>query len=461
MRKGILGSIPALLAGAGLALAQSPPAPSAAPPAMQPAPVRNLTPVDPLFGSPAVPSLPMPIFRGAYDPDNAFDEGPPEPIHDNAFIKADEPCDNCHPLFWANGEFLYWAVRNSKLPPVLTTATSGGTGALGGSDTTVLYGGSGTKIAPSARPGGRGAIGWWLEPYVGIPIGFEIGGFVLAERSNSFQTSSDANGNPVLSRPFINAITGTPSAYFVSLPGASAGSFQALSNSVLYNVDFTTIIQPGQVNEYPDFLVGFRYLNLNENIGLGNQSTLLANGLSAFPPGQIVGPGNMLTLTDSFQNSNTFYGLNLGARSRFTSGRIYGDLAAKIAVGATQEVSRISGTSTLTTPTGVSTTVPGGLLALSSNTLNSTRYDFAVVPEGNANLGFYVNRFIDIHIGYTFLYWSKVQRPTQLMDQRVNPTLVPTSVTFGTPTPPNQPLLPFHASGYWAQGLSAGVSVRY
>src|SRR5438105_1339637 len=104
MRHGILGTIPALLAGAGLALAQ-------------PAPVSPATALDPL--------LPKPIFRGQYDGpyDNAFDVGPPEPIHDNAFLPESPPCCATHPLYWANAEYLLWVTRNSKLPPLATTST--------------------------------------------------------------------------------------------------------------------------------------------------------------------------------------------------------------------------------------------------------------------------------------------------------------------------------------------------
>src|SRR5437868_12385131 len=104
MRNGILGTIPALLAGAGLTLAQPPAAPAPA--------------------APASPPGLMVRAQDGYQQDNAFDPGPPQPVHDNAF-KADE-CDSCtpHALYWANLEYLLWTIRPDHVPPLLTTSSA-------------------------------------------------------------------------------------------------------------------------------------------------------------------------------------------------------------------------------------------------------------------------------------------------------------------------------------------------
>lgn len=451
MRKGILGSIPALLAGAGLGLAQSasaPVAPATAPPAVvRPAPALDLTPANP---------LPAAIFRGNYGPDNAFDEGPPQPIHDNAFLPESPPCCDTHPLYWANVEYLFWVVKNTKLPPLLTTSTTGGPGILRRAGTEVLYGN--TNIAPSERHGARAAVGIWLEPYLCCPVGLELSGFTLGQRGFTYPTSS--TGNPVLARPIINALTGNETVYFVAFPNQFSGSFQTTSDSALYNFDLTCIYQPGHYRDFPDLLVGFRYMNLNESITIAQNSTLLANGLAGFPPGRIVGQGSMLSLTDQFRNINTFYGVNFGVRSEYCRDRFFVQAYGNLGLGATQQVTQIAGSSRLTSPT-TNATVPGGLLALSSNITNFTRYDFSVIPEAGLNLGFHINKFMDVHAGYTFLYWSKIQRPTNLIDRTVNPTLLPTSIQFGGGVGPARPLAPLTSTDFWAQGLNAGMTIRY
>lgn len=426
MRHGILGTIPALLAGAGLAWAQPAPAPT-----------------DPL--------LPKPIFRAQYD--NAFDLGPPEPIHDNAFLPESPPCCATHPLYWTNLEYLLWVTRNSKLPPLATTSTGTGPGVLGRTDTQLLYGNS--DVVPQERHGARGAVGMWLEPYLCCPVGIELGGFIFGQRGNTFQASS--TGLPVISRPIINARTGAESVYFVAFPGQFAGGFVANSDSAFYNVDLTGIYQPGHYQDFPDLLVGFRYLNLNEKIDLIQNTTLLPNGLAGFPPGMIVGQGSQLFLQDHFRASNTFYGVNLGVRSQFNCDRFYVAASAKVAFGTTQQVTQIFGSSTLNN----TTTVPGGLLALASNAIHDTHYDFSVVPEAGINLGFQINKCMDIHAGYTFLYWTKVERVAPLVDRQVNQTLVPTSITFGAGGGPTRPLAPLQTTDFWAQGLNAGFTIRY
>src|SRR5207302_10226248 len=141
MRKGFLGSLVAWLAGAGLTLAQRPSAP-------QPAPAISYS----------VPGQALPaIFRAqedGYQLDNAFDKGPPQPIHDNAF-KADE-CEHCehHALVWTNIEYLLWTIRQDHVPPLLTTSTTGASGSLGLASTQVLLG-SGGNIITDLRSGGR------------------------------------------------------------------------------------------------------------------------------------------------------------------------------------------------------------------------------------------------------------------------------------------------------------------
>src|SRR5205823_14676123 len=133
MRNALLGSIPALLAGAGLALAQPPAAT---------APV------------PAPPTGLIVRAQDGYVLDNAFDPGPPQPVHENAF-KADE-CDQCppHALFWANLEYLLWTIRQDHVPPLLTTnPATGGTGVLGQAGTQVIEGGG--HLMSDLRNGAR------------------------------------------------------------------------------------------------------------------------------------------------------------------------------------------------------------------------------------------------------------------------------------------------------------------
>jgi hypothetical protein len=440
MRKGFLGSMAALLAGAGLTLAQPPvPRPADAAPLAGPA-----------------------IFRGAMGPqDNAFDEGPPPPIHENAFLNDECPCGDARARYWASLEYLLWYVRPGNVPPLLTTSSvTGGTGVLGAPGTSIVAGN--TSLLSSARNGARVTIGTWLEQYLGIPVGVEISGFAFGKRSIDYYANSDlATGVPVLARPIINALTGTPSTYFVSAPGQFGGSFHLNASSAFYGAQLNGIWQPGAYKEYPDILVGVRYLNLNEDLTVSQQTTLLSGGLAGFPPGAILRSGNTLSLMDSFATSNTFYGGQVGTRMQYDLGRFYVNGFGTVALGWTQQVLTVAGSSNVITPAGAATTVGGGLLAVASNVGGFNHGEFSVVPQVGLNLGFWVNKHIALQAGYSFLYWNNVLRPGSQVDPRINPTQVPTSVQFGSHVGPALPSGSLNQQDFWAYGLNAGLTFVY
>lgn len=437
MRKGLLGSMAALLAGAGLGLAQ-------APSASQPASYSGGT-----------------VFRAQYDDqrDNAFDPGPPTPPHDNAF-KADE-CETCdhRALVWVNLEYLLWMVRQDNVPPLLTTSTTGTTAILGAPGTAVLKG-SGPVIT-DGRNGARVTIGGWLDQCVGCPVGVEFTGFTLGNRTGRSAVSSDSTGSPVLARPFINALTGAESNYFISAPGQFAGTYRMSYSSALNGVELNAIWQPGDYKEWPDVIIGFRYMGLNEDLGVGQTSTLLAGGLSGFPGGVILRQGTVLTVIDTFSVANSFYGGQVGLRGQYDMDRFFVNGFAKVAAGVNEQTTRIAGSSAARTPAGVLLTHSGGLLAVASNSRDSTTDEFSIVPEIGVNLGFQITKHIDIHAGYSFLYWSHVIRPGEFVDRRVNPTQVPTSIQFGPAVGPALPSSTVDQKDFWVQGLNAGMTFRY
>ena len=120
----------------------------------------------------------------------------------------------------------------------------------------------------------------------------------------------------------------------------------------------------------------------------------------------------------------------------------------------------VRGSRTLLSAAG-NQTVPGGLLALQSNTGQSNRHTFALVPEAQVNLGVQVTEHLFAYLGYNFLYWNKVGQPGESIDRTVNPGLVPTSATFGTPGGPARPGRVFAETDFWAHGLNAGLAIEF
>src|SRR5262249_40022373 len=105
--------------------------------------------------------------------------------------------------------------------------------------------------------------------------------------------------------------------------------------------------------------------------------------------------------------------------------------------------------------------LPGGLLALPSN---SGRYhvgEFSAIPQIGLQLAYQFNPQVRAFVGYNFLYWSNVARPGDQVDPGVNPSQVPALRDGLHATGPARPASAVHETDFWAQGLSVGAEFRY
>jgi hypothetical protein len=288
----------------------------------------------------------------------------------------------------------------------------------------------------------------------------EGSGFFLEKRPADFLTSSTANGAPVLARPVVNALTGAETVELIAAPGVATGNVAVASHSSLYGWDVNLIDNFHHEDCARIVLLGgFRYLHLDENLDVLQNTTLLPGGTAGFGGGTVVGPSS-LSIFDHFGTLNEFYGGQLGARVDYGD-RLFVSVQGKIALGATHEVINIAGATTRVDTMGNRSSVMGGLLALSSNTGRFNRDEFAAVPEIGVNIGYRITPLIRAYVGYTFLYWSEVARPGDQISRTINPSLLPTSTTFGSATTPTLPALTFQRTDFWAQGINVGLEFRY
>jgi hypothetical protein len=354
-------------------------------------------------------------------------------------------CGGCCPpgnRFYASAEYLLWWLKGDPVPPLVTSgAVSDPTaGILGSSSTQVLFGGNSINTGPAS--GGRAFVGYWFtEEHC---LGIEAGGFFLGPQTTNFTASSF--GNPVLARPFINAITGAEDAQLVARSGVIAGSASVGSRTTLWGAEanLRTNCWCGP-NGYVDLLLGYRQLGLNESLDVTENL--------------LVPAGTTFLINDHFATHNRFYGAQIGAAAEYRIGRWVFDLNTKVGMGPTQQIVDISG-STVTTPPpggGPQTVATGGLLALTSNIGRHVRDQFTVVPEVGFNIGYLVTPRLRCFVGYNFLYWSSVARPGQAIDRTVNPNLLPPAVAGG----PARPAFNFNSSDFWAQGVTFGIEFRY
>ena len=136
-------------------------------------------------------------------------------------------------------------------------------------------------------------------------------------------------------------------------------------------------------------------------------------------------------------------------------------MVPKIALGNTQQMVDINGSTRTTQADGTNTVATGGLLALSSNIGHYEQNQFAVVPEIGLTLGYQVSRHLQLNFGYSFIYWSSVARAGDQINIKVNPDLIPPS--SGTPANPslNHPAFAFQDTSFSAQGVNFGMTFSW
>ncbi|WP_187436960.1 BBP7 family outer membrane beta-barrel protein [Bradyrhizobium rifense] len=355
-------------------------------------------------------------------------------------VKAPPKAVDFNP-FWAEADYLAWSVSGDKLPALVTTAPVGTpfgvAGVLGQPTTTVLFGDS--SVNKDWRSGGRITAGYWLDPQ--RSRGIEASFFGLENASTGFAANSGAY--PILMQPFTNALTGFPDTLIVGFPGIATGSVNASETSrllgagALYRQDIG--IWSGQ---RISALIGYRYLRSSDTLWITDTASSIVFGT--------------LTPSDNFKAASNFHGLDLGLTGDWRNGPWSLEWRGKVALGANLNTADVSG-STISTIAAVTTTVPGGFLALASNSGHFSQTKFTVVPELSLKAGYQIAPAWSLTVGYDVLYWTGVQRAGGLIDTTINPSLVPP----GPPAGPIRPLPVMNTTNLLAQGFSFGVRYNY
>ncbi len=490
MRKGFLGSVAGVLAGASLIFAQSP-SPPGGPAA--------LSPVTPVYGgegtSPYMPGpaalhagleahgpIPggCPSCMNAEPAGSPYLPGPVPPVTDNGCgcKPLALPAEPCHPLaltITGGLEYLNWWAKQGRLnTPLVTTGPLLSRGVLGDPGTRVLFGDQNLDYHDFS--GGRILLDFWHD--ASRTQGVEMNIFALGTKGVNFRAASDPNGFQTLAIPFADAITGQERSALISFPGAFAGGVAIQAKSDLWGAE-GNLLAKAPLFESRSLMVwglaGFRYLDLGESLSIGSQSTLLPGGLATLPDGTTqvlqggsanfgnVGPifaPSQIAVRDLFQTRDQFYGGQIGFRAEAQWGEAFVVLTGKVGLGGTEETLKISGV-TAVSPGGPPNTTQGGLFAVGTNSGRNTHNSFAVIPEGGIQVGFYLFKHLRTFIGYDYLYWSNVIRPEEQIDRVINRLQVPSSNLFGTLTGPSRPGMGFRESDYWTHGLSIGFDYTY
>jgi hypothetical protein len=380
--------------------------------------------------------VPTPAELTGYDPKCGFD-----------------CADACGPpgRTWVGFEWLYWVTSGQTTPDAVTTAPAGTpravAGALGQPTTSTLFGGN--RLNNDFRNGFRVYAGAWLND--AQTLGIEGDFFFLGDSRQGFAALSD--GSQIITRPFVDAVTGAPTVELVSFPNVLAGRTSVDSKSSLLGAGvnglFNLCCAPcGRL----DFLLGYRYLNLVDQLTFREQLLSL--------PGQAAVPaGTQYSIQDRFTTRNNFHGGLIGLGGEWRFGHFFVGGRAAVSLGVNRQTTDIDGRTIITPPGGVPQVFAGGLYAQPSNIGHYDRSAFAVLPEAGLRVGVQLTDFARAYVGYNFLYLSNVQRAGDQVDPTVNPNFLPprAAVVAGPARPAYTP----KTTDFWAHGISVGLELRF
>jgi hypothetical protein len=337
------------------------------------------------------------------------------------------PLEDLAQRLYGSSEYLYWWLRDTRLPPWLTTSSPAAGGVLGVGDTTALFGGD--RSGSNERfNGARVTLGYWFAK---DRFGVEFEAFFLPSVHSTFTATS--NGSTLLALPFTDAVSGNPMSKIIAGPSAGgllSGSFTAYTATQLYGqqVNFVMLLAGDGVNRSIDYLGGLRFLEMHDRL---NQTSISQNA-----------GGTVLADFDQFYTHSTFYGFTFGLRSKVNWGAFSMQVRGLGALGGTDQEVQTSGTSLSGSP---------GFYVQNSNLGLFRRTRFDMVYETGVNLAWQPLPWLSVFGGYTFLWWVN---PIRAGDQ------VDTTLNF-TSTGPVRPLIPFKQDALTAQGLNVGLALQW
>jgi opacity protein-like surface antigen len=373
---------------------------------------------------------------------------------------------------YGGSEYLLWWVKGAPLSvPLVTTGPDAALeGILRGNQSTILYG---APLTPgiggndtqnfNGLSGVRLWLGYWLDDAQHVAV--EAGGFALQQGSASFDIQSNSAGSPGLSIPLYNSIfylgegrcgqmmfcgiaVGEDRAP-VAIPGELTGSVSISNTLQLWGVHANAVENVIRTSTWDvSALGGFRYLNLSEDFDM--HSTISGIGGTPFA-------GQSGFTDDNFATQNQFYGGLLGLRALGRFGPISLESTVTAALGVNHETIGIDG---LYQAKGfVTTSGPYGIFATPTNSGVTSSNRFAVVPEAQIKLGYDVTPSIRLIVGYDFIYWSNVVRPTDQIDRNLIKGQFyqedPNSTSLAYPQRLDK------TTDYYAQGMSIGLEARF
>ena len=377
------------------------------------------------------PLQPCPDAGGPLDPSAAgagVFAGPVATIAPRAF-----------PAGWTTYEYLAWWPKGQPLPPLVTTARNG-LPVLGSPATRVLIGGD-EGDSPYAA-GGRFTFGSALDE--AGTVAASVTWLFLGTRTDETTVVARANRPRQVGRPFVDALTGEPGVIPVG-GGGFDGAVRVATNVRVTGWEANGLWSLHAADGIRlHALAGYRFFQASEGLRIEQVA---------------VGPAGVTAgVADQFDTRNRFHGGQLGLVADLSRGSLTFELAGKVGLGQGATLVDIHGLTVARVAGGIEA-IPGGVLALASNSGRTTRATFAVLPEAMAKVGYRFGATSRVFLGYNFIYLSEAARPGDQIDGTLDVGQIPLNARPAGAGDRPLPLLV--RSDFWVQGLTLGLEYHY
>lgn len=337
----------------------------------------------------------------------------------------------CADGWFGSAEWLLWYRRGQSFPVLAATGEDEDPAEV------PLFGGE--REGETSESGLRVTVGTWLDRTQCRSATVRLWG--LGNEQIDFAVDGDAGLTIV--RPFFDVTT---------LPGSAEENIVVRPDTPDFlRIGFESEVYGGDASirqlwvrglgARVDFLYGYQYLRLDERLAIRSRT-------GGFPDAQ-------LSVTDSFEVENEFHGGQIGLGAFYEEGCWTFHGLAKVGFGNLERRGTLAGTTTTQVGADPAATTNQGLLVRDTNAGSSSDSTFAVSPELSLGLGYRMNHWMDLSIGYSFLMVTDALQTWRTLDNQLAVNLE------DPPVDPARPARTFSYGDYWAQGINFGVNFNY
>ncbi len=358
-------------------------------------------------------------------------------------------------LGWFGGEYVYLWMKNSPAPPPLVVAGPNVdlyAPVLGNPNTHIVLGDK--SISNGARSGGKFNGGVWFD--ANDNFGLEGSYLFLSKHTHTKKVASNGlQGSPCLTFVFYNPETESESSAIIAEENLySVNAYLKVKNSMQYaecNALFKVL--KNEKGSDLEVFTGFFWWNFKESL------TFYVNSPTVNPPIDI------FVTNDQFKAFNNFFGAQIGLNGSYLWDRWFLDASVDAAFGAMIGNLHAKGEFSTNNFDGYTNpqSFPAGYLAMATNSGSRSHAAFSVIPKANINLGYSVVDEVDLYIGYTFLYATKVMYASNQIDRVINPSEAPAISGDPSiiPVGVKRPQFLLDTNKFWVQGINVGLNIHF